>query len=262
MAATPKLFYSSRSVRGRDQILNCAEETKSLIIERGNTLIKAAGKTREQVSGYRKITKKVNDAGEIMDHIQGANPPLSEAQVVDRIAKSVLVLQDQCSKEQHNGKWVVYDAEVKTGVIKTTAYNERAENASNAAAVAAASVLGIDVRGNVIGKQTSDGGFDGDPDGGQGSGHIRHDEQEVYWFTVTFVDINNAPQIERDRGEEIKVSEQQRTNQLALDTLMGAVAAGKAAPAAQTFTAEDVDKMVAAAVQKALANITTQQQKK
>jgi len=76
------------------------------------------------------------------------------------------------------------------------------------------------------------------------------------------VDINNAPQIERDRGEEIKVSEQQRTNQLALDTLMGAVAAGKAAPAAQTFTAEDVDKMVAAAVQKALANITTQQQKK
>jgi hypothetical protein len=157
---------------------------------------------------------------------------------------------------------VVYDVAITTGVIKTTAYNERAESASNAAATAAASVLGIDVRGNVIGKQTSDGGFDGDPDGGQGSGHIRHDEQEVYWFTVTFVDINNAPQIERDRGEEIKVSEQQRTNQLALDTLMGAVAAGKAAPAAQTFTAEDVDKMVAAAVQKALANITTQQQKK
>jgi hypothetical protein len=260
--AAPNLTSSTRSVRGRDQILKCAEETKRLLLAKGDALIKAAGKTREQVSGYRKITKKVNDAGEIMDHIQGANPPLSEGEMVTRLAGCTAILLDQCTKEQHNGKWVVYDVAITTGVIKTTAYNERAESASNAAATAAASVLGIDVRGNVIGKQTSDGGFDGDPDGGQGSGHIRHDEQEVYWFTVTFVDINNAPQIERDRGEEIKVSEQQRTNQLALDTLMGAVAAGKAAPAAQTFTAEDVDKMVAAAVQKALANITTQQQKK
>lgn len=256
--AAPNLTSSTRSVRGRDQILKCAEETKRLLLAKGDALIKAAGKTREQVSGYRKITKKVNDAGEIMDHIQGANPPLSEGEMVTRLAGCTAILLDQCTKEQHNGKWVVYDVAITTGVIKTTAYNERAENASNAAAVAAASVLGIDVRGNVIGKQTSDGGFDGDPDGGQGSGHIRHDEQEVYWFTVTFVDINNAPQIERDRGEEIKVSEQQRTNQLALDTLMGAVAAGKTAPAAQTFTAEEVAKMVREAVQKELAALSPQ----
>lgn len=256
--AAPNLTSSTRSVRGRDQILKCAEETKRLLLAKGDALIKAAGKTREQVSGYRKITKKVNDAGEIMDHIQGANPPLSEGEMVTRLAGCTAILLDQCTKEQHNGKWVVYDVAITTGVIKTTAYNERAESSANAAATAAASVLGIDVRGNVIGKQTSDGGFDGDPDGGQGSGHIRHDEQEVYWFTVTFVDINNAPQIERDRGEEIKVSEQQRTNQLALDTLMGAVAAGKTAPAAQTFTAEEVAKMVREAVQKELAALSPQ----
>lgn len=258
--AVQNLTHSTRSVRSREQILKCAEETKRLLMLKGDGLIKAAGKTRAQVEPYRKITKKVNDSGEIMDHIQGANPPLTEGEMVSRLAGCVLILHDQCSKEQHNGKWVVYDVEITTGEIRTTSYNDTVEAAANARAASAASILGIDARGSVIGKQTSDGGFDGDAEGGQGTAHIRHDVQEVYWFAVTFVDLNNAPQIERHAGEEVKVSEQQRTSQRALDTLMDAVAAGKAAPA-PTFTAADLDKRVAEAVQKALAGMASQQKK-